>query len=101
MDKYVSKSNCVSIGITSSTDNAIISVFHISVYICRQSTFRFIYVFSPLSTYKKEVDPSEFVNTFLASGDFCYLLITFANSLERDQDRQKVGPDLDLNRLTL
>ena len=41
------------------------------------------------------------VISFLASGDFCHLLITFANSLDSDQDRQKVGPDLDLNCLTL
>ena len=26
-------------------------------------------------------------NTFLASDDFCHLLITFANSLDPDQDR--------------
>ena len=32
--------------------------------------------------------------------DFCHLLITFANSLDPDQD-QNVRPDLDLNRLTL
>ena len=40
-------------------------------------------------------------NYFLASGDFFHLLITFANSLDPDQDRQNVGPDLDTNRLTL
>ena len=27
-----------------------------------------------------------FVKSFLASGDFCHLLITFANSLNTDQD---------------
>ena len=37
----------------------------------------------------------------LASGDFCLLLIIFANSLDPDQDRQTVGPDLDPNHLTL
>ena len=31
----------------------------------------------------------------------CRLLITFANSLDPDQARQNVGPDLDLNCLTL
>ena len=41
------------------------------------------------------------VNSFPASGDFCYLLITFANSLDPDQARQNVGPDLDPNCLTL
>ena len=40
------------------------------------------------------------VNTFLASG-FYSLLITFANSLYPDQDRQNVGPDLDPNYLTI
>ena len=33
--------------------------------------------------------------------NFCRLLITFENSLDPDQDRQIVGPDLDPNRLTL
>ena len=33
--------------------------------------------------------------------DFCCLLIILANSLEPDQDRRKVGPDLDSNCLTL
>ena len=33
--------------------------------------------------------------SFLACGYFCCLLITFANSLEPDQDRQNIGPDLD------
>ena len=40
-------------------------------------------------------------NSFLASGNLCCLLITFANSLDPDQDRQNIGPDLDPNRLTL
>ena len=38
---------------------------------------------------------------FLASVKFGHLLIAFANSLNPDQDQQKVGPDLDPNRLTL
>ena len=33
--------------------------------------------------------------------DQCRLLITFANSLDPDQARQNVGPDLDRNYLTL
>ena len=37
----------------------------------------------------------------LASGDFCRLLITFANNLDPDHDQRNVGPDLDPNRLTL
>ena len=36
-------------------------------------------------------------SSFLASGNYCRLLITIANSLNRDQDRQNVGPDLDPN----
>ena len=39
--------------------------------------------------------------TVLASDDFCHLLITFTNSLNPDQDRENVGPDLDPNCLTL
>ena len=39
--------------------------------------------------------------SILASGAFCRLLITFANSLGPDQDQQNVGPELDLNHLTL
>ena len=35
-------------------------------------------------------------NSFLASGDLCRLPTTFANSWDPDQDRQKVGPDLDV-----
>ena len=34
-------------------------------------------------------------NYLPTSGDFCRLLITFANSLDPDQARQNVGPDLD------
>ena len=41
------------------------------------------------------------MNSFLASGDFCNLLITFENSLDPDQDWQNVGPYLDPNCLTL
>ena len=40
-------------------------------------------------------------NSFLDSGDFCCLLINFANSLDPDQDQQEVGPDLDPKHLTL
>ena len=41
------------------------------------------------------------LNSFLASDSFHRLLITFANSLDPDQDRQNVGLDLDPNCLTL
>ena len=40
-------------------------------------------------------------NPFLARGNFCHLLITFANNLDPEQDRQNLGPDLDPNCLTL
>ena len=40
-------------------------------------------------------------NSFLVSGNFCCLLIIFANSLDPDQDPQNVGPDLDPNCFTL
>ena len=40
-------------------------------------------------------------NSSPANGDFCHLLITFANSLDPDQARQKVRPDLDPNGLIL
>ena len=40
-------------------------------------------------------------NSFLASSDFCRLLITFANSLDPDHDQQNVCLDLDPSYLTL
>ena len=40
------------------------------------------------------------LNFLLTSGDFCHLLIAFANSLDSDQAQQNVGPDLDQNCLT-
>ena len=40
-------------------------------------------------------------NSFLASGNFCHLLLTFENSLDPDQDQQNVNPALDPNYLTL
>ena len=49
----------------------------------------------------KTVTLSNELNSFLASRDFCHLLIIFVNSLEPDQDQQKVGPDLDPICLTL
>ena len=41
------------------------------------------------------------INYFPASGEYCRLLISFANSLDPDSDGQNVSPDLDLYRLTL
>ena len=50
---------------------------------------------------QKVVSTSCFVlNSLQARGDFCCLLIAFANSLDPDQARQNVGPDLDPNCLT-
>ena len=44
---------------------------------------------------KKVMSRSCFVfNSLPTRGDFCHLLITFANSLDPDQARQNVGPDL-------
>ena len=37
--------------------------------------------------------------SFLASGDFCHLLITFARGLVSDKDGQNVSFDLDPNCL--
>ena len=39
-------------------------------------------------------------NSLPASGDFCYLLIIFANNLDPDQAQQNARPDLDPNCLT-
>ena len=41
------------------------------------------------------------LNSLAASGYFCHLLITFANSLDADQAQQKCPPDLDPSCLTL
>ena len=40
-------------------------------------------------------------NSFLTRDVTCLLMITYVNSLDPDQDRQNVGPDLDPNHLTL
>ena len=39
------------------------------------------------------------LNSFLASGDFCRMVIIFTNSVDPDHYRQNVGADLDPNRL--
>ena len=41
------------------------------------------------------------VDSFLASGEFCHPLIAFASSLDPDHDQHNISPDLDLNHLTL
>ena len=47
---------------------------------------------------QKVVSTSYFVfNSLPARGNFCCLLIAFANSLDPDQVRQNVRPDLDPN----
>ena len=67
-----------------------------------------IYLYSE----KNSVDPDQLFsnlgisrcktfNSLLASSEFCRLLITFTDSLDSDQDRQNVCPDLDQNHLTL
>ena len=38
-------------------------------------------------------------NSFLASGKFCHLLITFSNRLDPDQDRQNDGPVISGSKL--
>ena len=38
------------------------------------------------------------INSFLASGDFCCLLIAFANSLDLGQHRLYIGAELDTDR---
>ena len=44
----------------------------------------------------------EFIfNSFLASGNFCLLLTTFANSFDPEHAEQNFRPDLDPNYLTL
>ena len=42
-----------------------------------------------------------FVNSNLAGEDFCRLLISIANTMDRDQAQQNLGSDLDPNHLTL
>ena len=50
---------------------------------------------------QKVVSTSCFVlNSLPARGNFCWLLITFASSLDPDQPRQNAGPNLDPNCLT-
>ena len=44
---------------------------------------------------------NHYVNSFPTRSDFCWLLTTFANSLDPDQARRFVGPDLDPICLTL
>ena len=52
-------------------------------------------------TFTVAQDVLSVLQTFVVCGDFCCLLKTFENSLDPDQDRQNVGPDLDPNCLAL
>ena len=54
---------------------------------------------SPLPLGIMKSTKSNQINSFLL--DFCHLLITYANSLDPDQNRQDVGPQLNSNSLTL
>ena len=47
-----------------------------------------------MSTHVRFSMTLRFFNSFLPCGDNSHLLITFANSLDPDQARQNVGPDL-------
>ena len=49
---------------------------------------------------QKVVSTSYAFNSLPARGDFCCLLIIFANSLDPDQAQHNTGPDLDPNCLT-
>ena len=55
----------------------------------------------PPATLSPTVSHFAEFNFFLASCKFSHLLVTFANSLDPDQARQNVGPDLDPNRFTV
>ena len=48
-----------------------------------------------VTAISKQHHKKKTLNSFLASGYFCHLLMTFANSLDPDQDRHFVSPDLD------
>ena len=50
---------------------------------------------------KKKENKWQVLLTIFLLGDFCCLLKTLASSLELDEDRQNVSPDLDPSCLTL
>ena len=53
-------------------------------------------------TYVKNPLPVErYFDSISANGDFFHVPLTFANSLDPDQDQQNVGPDLDPKCLAL
>ena len=63
--------------------------------------YQALYFFKMLSSENYRPDCILWIDSSLASGDFCLLLIIFANNLDPDHDSQNVGPDLDPNCLTL
>ena len=63
-------------------------------------TWRFYRMKSPAAGLESD-SLTILVNSFLADCDFSCLLITFANSLDPDQDRQNIGPCLDLNNFIM
>ena len=51
-----------------------------------------------ISQSRRDFVVQTFLNLFFSASDgFCRLLTAAANSLETDQARQNVGPDLDLD----
>ena len=54
-----------------------------------------ILIYSLSHHFRKK--PQKVINSFLGSSNFCRLLLSIADSLVPDQDRQNVGPDLDPN----
>ena len=62
-----------------------------------------VYVKHKLKQTKTQPESQDLsvINSFLAFGNFCRLLLTFANSLDSDQNQQNVCPDLEPNYLAL
>ena len=55
----------------------------------------------PVDSLLQHCEDYAMLKSLLASGDFCRLLIIFANSLDPDQDKQNIGPYVDPNCLTI
>ena len=54
-----------------------------------------------LTKYSEFTVNKNSLNSFLATSNYCHLLITFASRLDPDQAQHDVWPDLDPNCLTL
>ena len=67
----------------------------------RRDLCRAVYLLQTIIFAGEGYAPQSILFPFPASGDFCRLLILFANSLDPDQAGQNVGPDLDPNCLIL